>query len=420
MSDTATTLRVVHQELEAFADRLRQDRIETGRLVESAFAALVDPAFLASTPLAPLAHAEAAAELVLAQAKAEAHLARATEDWLGVTGSALGYQTADAALATLLAATGGDAWSALLTDVQLGLGAAAPRVDGALAAITVLLAGSGVPLAPRLPPATEYPPDWGSRDERLEDFRADLAEVYGSETGYPPAGVRLDAAGRVIPFDTESLLLSGAQAAKLGSPTADRSDGAVIRVVRYPTEPPTLVALIPGSAGFGFESPSDWLYNLTGGAPLQAAARDALDRAVAVEQAGDGPRAGDTAPRPVIGVVGFSQGGIAAQQLGADPDGGVALVVTAGTPDLEDAVIPTGTRVVALADPDDPVPYLDGRYAPDDWRAVEVDSGGPGFEAHSELRYAKASAGLDDDPIAELVVRSSGEPTMTDYFYVMP
>jgi len=76
--------------------------------------------------------------------------------------------------------------------------------------------------------------------------------------------------------------------------------------------------------------------------------------------------------------------------------------------------------VVSLVDPDDPVPALDGRSDPAAWERVEVDSGGPGLGAHDELRYARAAAGLPDDPIAELAAAAASEPTMSDYFYVMP
>ncbi len=409
-------LRLAAGEVDSLADSFRQDAIRTGELGGTVLATLLAPDFAAAALVSPISHADAVVHLAAVETLATAHAARAMGRWTFLAELSAAFQASDAMLAAAL--QGGvspvdAAWRALLSELQLGIAVQGPAWDAALGTATAVLVGAGVPLAPKLPPETSYPADWGDRDARIEDFRRDLAEVYGEDAGYPPAGMVLDSAHRIVPLDTESLFVSAAQAAKLGAPSAGEADGSVIRVVTYPTEPPTFVALIPGSAGFGFESPSDWVYNATGGQPLQAAARDALDRAIAAH--------GAEAGMPRVGVAGFSQGGIAALGLGASlgPGYDLAFIETAGTPDLEDVILPSGTRVVGLADPDDPVPELDGRANPSGWEQVAVDSGGLGFAAHNELRYAHGYGSRDDDPIAALVTGADGAPTMTDYFYVM-
>ena len=410
----AGRLRLVADDVHGIADVLRQDTIGTTALGETALATLTSPELVALLPSG--AAVEVAAELLVVEALAAARVIRAAGGWTFAAGVGTAFDTADAMLETLRPSGLGPvetAWRALLTQLELGIDAAGPGWDGLLGTATALLAGSGVPLRPRLPPATGYPEDWGDPAERRRGFAEDYQAAYAG-TAFPPAGMALDGEGRVVPVDTETVLVSAAQAAKLGAPSAAEADGSVIRVVTYETRPPTFVALIPGSAGFGFASPSDWCYNVTGGAPLQAAARDALDRTIADYGAG----AGDP---PRIGLVGFSQGGIAALGLGAGLGTAydLVLVETVGTPDLQDVGLPGDARVVAIADQDDPVPRLDGRPNPLGWEDIVVDSGGMGLDAHSELGYARAAAALPDDPIAALATAAGRDPTMTDYFYTM-
>ena len=407
-------LRIVSDDVHAIADALRHDTIRTTALGEAALATLTSAELIELIPSG--AAAETIAELLAVEALAAARVVRAVGEWTFAAQVGTAFDTADAMLETLRPSGIGPmeaAWRALLAQLELVVDAQGPAWDGLLGVASLLLAGSGVPLRPRLPPAERYPEDWGDQDERRQGFAEDYAAAYDG-IAFPPRELVLDPEGRVLPVDTETMLVSAAQAAKLGAPSAVEADGAVIRVVIYESRPPTFVALIPGSAGFGFASPSDWCYNVTGGMPLQAAARDALDRSIADY----GPGAGDP---PRVGLVGFSQGGIAALGLGAQlgTDYELVLVETAGTPDLQDVGLPDGARVVALADPDDPVPRLDGRRDPLSWEDVVVDSGGLGLDAHSELGYARASAGIENDPIAGLALAASGEVRMNDYFYAM-
>ncbi len=110
-------------------------------------------------------------------------------------------------------------------------------------------------------------------------------------------------------------------------------------------------------------------------------------------------------------LVGYSQGGIVAGSLAADPafrkKYQVKALATAGSP-ISDFRIPQGTRVLSIEHRDDLVPNLDGNRNPDrsNWTTLTIDRDAvPGESpgaAHAGENYRKSIAGLEETGNREL------------------
>ncbi len=185
--------------------------------------------------------------------------------------------------------------------------------------------------------------------------------------------------------------LSPRQGAAPGSIRVDRLSGG--------GRPPTAVVHLPATQQWfpvGGANPVDGETNVRAVAGQRTAAGDGVVRALRA--------AGVGRSEPVL-LVGYSQGGITAAQLAADPafraEFTPRAVLTAGSP-IAGTPVPDGVAVLALEHDGDPIPGLDGAANPDrrGWTTVAAASAGP---AHSAPAYAATGDLVDASDHPSLV-----------------
>ncbi len=170
----------------------------------------------------------------------------------------------------------------------------------------------------------------------------------------------------------------------------------VARTPGAPGEPGRVVVFLPATqAGVdgGGSNPADMDTNLLAVAGRSTAVTDGTIEAM--RQAG-------VLPGDEVAFVGFSQGGLSAVQLAADPRvramSTPRAVVTAGSPTATQTP-PGDVTVLSLEHDGDPVPALDGAQNPDlpGWTTVRAV---PDGEPHDADSYARTGALVDasDDP----------------------
>lgn len=151
----------------------------------------------------------------------------------------------------------------------------------------------------------------------------------------------------------------------------------------------------------------------------------AVQEALAAQMRADGAD-----PKTPVMLCGFSQGGILAARMAADPHSpfNITAVVTAGSC-IDSFDIPATTSVLALQHPEDPVPWLDlnpGQSPaaspltylnPFEYHATVTAPTEPGQPAHGSVSYAETAAKYLDGSTNPAVVRIQEQQSMffTDY-----
>lgn len=170
----------------------------------------------------------------------------------------------------------------------------------------------------------------------------------------------------------------------------------VARTPGGPGAPARVVVYLPatqGGARPGGRNPADMETNLLAIAGEATAVTDGTIAAM---------RATGVQPGDQVAFVGFSQGGLSALQLAADPRVRAMCtpraVVTAGSPTATQQA-PDGVQVLSLEHDGDPFPALEGAQNPDlpEWATVRAEPDGTPHDADS---YARTGALVDasDDP----------------------
>ena len=359
------------------------------------------------------------------------------------------WSAAEHALATAGAGLLGSAGHAGMLGLRLSVLAAAHRRADAAAAAVLRQAGTGagylagatlaaagrpghVQLRP-LPLADHRAPDPGHPGDVAVGILAGMLAGLLPGAHPPPismraAAARSDAVGRWTPWLDEPVgvrVVPGVpRAARPPAGLADLLDGIpssagpTIRIqsVERPGTRAWIVS-VPGTARWSPRAAGD-PFDLTGDVRLLAGRSTSVTAGVVQAMSVAGVRPGE----PVL-VTGYSQGGLVAARLAADPAlrrrFTITHVITAGSP-IAWSGVPDRVHVLALEHTDDLVPHLDGAGNPDrpGWVSVSGPaSAHPGLDGvagsvplatHELVAYRRTAVAVDADPDVSLRIWRGG------------